>query len=140
MLIKIRGAAENNLKDIDVDLRDGLTVVTGVSGSGKSSLVFDTLHHEVHRRFLDLFAIGGSGHTPAQVAAITGAGPAVAVAQNMLNRNPNSLVATASGIHPFLRLLYSRFGVRHCASCGRELRVMSDDEIVEPRDEDVAHG
>jgi excinuclease ABC subunit A len=133
MHIHIRGASEHNLRDIDVDFGDGLTVVTGVSGSGKTSLVFDTLYHEARRRFLEVFSLG-STHlrlSPARVRAITGLGPAVAVGQNLLNRNPNSTLASASGMHPFLRLLYARFGERRCPRCGAGLTVSSQDEIVE---------
>jgi excinuclease ABC subunit A len=133
MRLQIKGATEHNLKAVDLEIRDGLTVVTGVSGSGKTSLVFDTLYHEARRRFLDVFAGGASGLSlaPAKVASIEGLGPAVAVGQNLLNRNPSSTLATASGLHPFLRLLYARFGERHCPRCGAPLAVRSEDEIVE---------
>lgn len=133
MDIRIRGASEHNLKNIDVQFGDGLTVVTGVSGSGKTSLVFDTLHHEAHRRFLDVFLYGRSGQrlAPAKVEAITGLGPTIAVGQNLLNRNPLSTLASASGLHPFLRLLYSNYGVRHCLQCGSPLSVLTEDEIVD---------
>ncbi|UCD44313.1 MAG: excinuclease ABC subunit UvrA, partial [Candidatus Bathyarchaeota archaeon] len=133
MRIRIEGAREHNLKDVDAELGDGLTVVTGVSGSGKTSLVFDTLYHEARRRFLDAFAVGtpGSRLRPAEVRSITGLGPAIAVGQNLLNRNPNSTLATASGLHPFLRLLYARFGARHCPRCGEELSMLTEDELME---------
>jgi excinuclease ABC subunit A len=133
MNISIRGAREHNLRDVDVEIGDGLTVITGVSGSGKTSLAFDTLYHEARRRFLDIFALGAAGPrlAPAAVDEITGLGPAIAVGQNLLNRNPGSTLATASGLHPFLRLLYANFGVRHCPRCGATLAVLSDDEIVE---------
>ena len=133
MRIQIQGASEHNLKDIDVGFGDGLTVVTGVSGSGKTSLVFDTLYHEARRRFLEVFALGSTNLrlAPARVRAITGLGPAVAVGQNLLNRNPGSTLATASGLHPFLRLLYARFGERTCPQCGAGLTVLSEDELVE---------
>src|SRR5512136_1311634 len=120
MHIQVQGAAEHNLKDVDATFGDGLTVVTGVSGSGKTSLVFDTLYHEARRRFQEIFA-PGSSHVqmpPAAVRAIAGLGPAIAVGQNLLNRNPHSTLATASGLHPFLRLLYARFGQRACPRCG----------------------
>ncbi|MBN1400819.1 MAG: ATP-binding cassette domain-containing protein [Anaerolineae bacterium] len=131
--IKIEGANEHNLQDVDIEFGEGLTVVTGVSGSGKTSLVFDTLYHEARRRFLEIFALGSSELrlAPARVRSITGLGPAVAVGQNLLNRNPNSTLATASGLHPFLRLLYARFGQRRCPRCGASLEVLSEDEIVE---------
>ncbi|MGC9394798.1 MAG: hypothetical protein ACP5J4_08080 [Anaerolineae bacterium] len=129
--IHITGAREHNLKDIDVEISDGLTVVTGVSGSGKTSLVFDTLYHEARRRFLEIFNVGGGLRlAPARVESLTGVGPAVAVEQNLLNRNPASTLATASGLHPFLRLLYARFGERRCARCGAGLTVLTEDEIV----------
>jgi excinuclease ABC subunit A len=133
MDIRIRGASEHNLKNIDVQFGDGLTVVTGVSGSGKTSLVFDTLHHEAHRRFLDVFLYGRSGQrlAPAKVEAVTGLGPTIAVGQNLLNRNPLSTLASASGLHPFFRLLYSNYGVRHCLQCGSPLSVLTEDEIVD---------
>jgi excinuclease ABC subunit A len=131
--IQVKGAKEHNLKNIDVTLTDGLTVVTGVSGSGKTSLVFDTLYHESRRRFQEVFAFGspGSRLTPAKVESITGLGPAAAVGQNLLNRNPNSTLASASGLHPFLRLLYARFGERFCRRCGSPLSVLTEDEMVE---------
>jgi len=133
MHLQVKGAAEHNLKAVDLEIRDGLTVVTGVSGSGKTSLVFDTIYHEARRRFLDVFASGASGLSlaPAKVESIEGLGPAIAVGQNLLNRNPGSTLATASGLHPFLRLLYARFGQRHCPRCGEPLAVHSEDEIVE---------
>jgi excinuclease ABC subunit A len=133
MHIQIQGASEHNLKGINVEFGDGLTVVTGVSGSGKTSLVFDTLYHEARRRFLEVFSLGSTQLrlTPAKVRAITGLGPAVAVGQNLLNRNPNSTLASASGLHPFLRLIYARFGERHCPRCGAGLTISTEDEIVE---------
>jgi excinuclease ABC subunit A len=133
MTIRVRGANEHNLRDIDVEFGDGLTVVTGVSGSGKTSLVLDTLYHETRRCFLDVFASGSAGLrlSPARVREITGLRPAVAVGQNLLNRNPSSTLVTASGLHPFLRLLYARFGERHCPRCGAGLAVLTEDQIVE---------
>ena len=95
MQIRVEGASEHNLKQIDVEFGDGLTVVTGVSGSGKTSLVFDTLYHEARRRFLEIFSLGSSGTrlSPARVDSLTGLGPAIAVGQNLLNRNPASTLA-----------------------------------------------
>ncbi|MHA2007469.1 MAG: ATP-binding cassette domain-containing protein [Promethearchaeota archaeon] len=138
MEIKIKGASENNLKNIDISFRDGLTVVTGISGSGKSSLVFNTLYHESNRRLIELFGYSRKWSSqrssyklaPAKVGSITGLGPAVAVGQNLLNRNPNSTLATASGLHPLLRLLYARFGVRKCPNCGADVTILTQDEII----------
>ncbi|MHA1933627.1 MAG: hypothetical protein ACW96X_13875 [Promethearchaeota archaeon] len=119
MKIQVKGARENNLNDIDVVINDGLTVVTGISGSGKSSLVFSCIYHEARRRFLDIFARQSSTRlAPAKVQEITGLGPTIAIEQNVLNRNPNSTLASASGLHPFLRLLYANFGERRCQNCG----------------------
>ena len=133
MSISIRGAREHNLKDLSLDIGPGLTVVTGVSGSGKTSLIFDTLYHEARRRFLEIYSLGSATArlAPANVDQISGLGPAVAVGQNLLNRNPNSTLATASGLHPFLRLLYTHFGERTCPACGTRLYIYSEDEIVE---------
>ncbi|UCE12647.1 MAG: hypothetical protein JSV04_10690, partial [Candidatus Heimdallarchaeota archaeon] len=132
MKIKIEGAYENNLQNIDVEFGDGLTVVTGISGSGKSSLVFSTLYHEARRRFSEIFTRGSKPRlAPAQVHRITGLGPTIAIEQNILNRNPLSTLATASGLHPFLRLLYINFGQRQCAACGTAVTIYTEDEIIE---------
>lgn len=133
MDIEIFGAREHNLKNIDICFGDGLTVVTGVSGSGKTSLIFDTLYHEARRRFLDVYLYGRGGQrlAPAQVEKITGLVPTIAVGQNLLNRNPSSILATASGLHPFLRLLYTHFGQRRCLVCGRAINLLKEDEIIE---------
>jgi len=131
MTIRVVGASEHNLKGLDVELPPGLTVVTGVSGSGKSSLVFDTIYHESRRRFLETLGTGGLRLSPAKVREVTGLGPAIAVGQNQLNRNPNSTLATATGLHPFLRLLYARFGERRCSRCGNVLSVLSEDAMVD---------
>jgi len=133
--IHIKGAREHNLKNLDLEIGDGLTVVTGVSGSGKTSLVFDTLYHEARRRLYNTISTSRSGGwryqlAPANVETIDGLGPAIAVGQNILNRNPNSTLASASGLHPFLRLLYTNYGVRHCPHCGSSLSVLTQDEIV----------
>jgi excinuclease ABC subunit A len=116
--VRVEGAAENNLRDVDVAFGGGITAVVGVSGSGKSSLVFDTLYHEARRRFLETLSLGSPAlrMRPARVRDIVGLGPAVAVGQNVVNRNPHSTVATAAGVHPFLRVLYARFAERLCPS------------------------
>ena len=129
MSIKISGAREHNLKNVDVEFGDGLTVVTGVSGSGKSSLVFDTLHHEAERHFMDLFASGASS-AAADVGRIDRLKPTVAIGQDLLNRNPASTLASASGLHPFLRLLYTNFSLRSCRHCDAPIEELSDDDIV----------
>ena len=128
--IRIEGAAENNLRDVTVDLPRGLTAIVGVSGSGKSSLAFETLYHEARRRFLETLSLGSPWlrMRPARVRTIRGLGPAVSLAQNVLNRNPHSTVASAAGIHPFLRLLYARFAERRCPDCGAETVVTSTEE------------
>jgi len=131
--IRIKNACEHNLHHVDVEVGDGLTVVTGVSGSGKTSLVFDTIYHEARRRFLETYTLGAASMrlSPAKVESITGLGPAIAVGQNLLNRNPGSTLATAVGLHPFLRLLYANSGEQYCAHCGAAITTHSDDEIVE---------
>lgn len=132
MRISVRGASEHNLKNINAVIEDGLTVVTGVSGSGKTSLVFDTLYHEARRRFLEVYATGSVTRlSPANVESIEGLGPAVAVGQNILNRNPNSTLATAAGLHPFLRLLYTHYSRRTCPECGSEYQYYGEDALVE---------
>ena len=125
--IRIEGANENNLEDVTVDLSAGITAIVGVSGSGKSSLAFDTLYGEARRRYLETLALGSPWlrTRPARVRGITGLGPAVAIGQNVLNRNPRSTVATAAGIHPYLRVLFARFAERRCLDCGTETIVSS---------------
>ena len=132
-MITITGANEHNLDDVDAQIGDGITAVTGVSGSGKTSLVFDTLYHEARRRFLETYAFGSVAERlpPADVSDISGLGPAVALGQNLLNRNPNSTIASAAGLSPFLRIFYARFGSRSCPECGAELLFLGEDEIVE---------
>lgn len=140
MTIRIKGAREHNLKGIDVDFGDGLTVVTGISGSGKSSLVFSTLYHESRRRFSEIFTRGSKPRlTPAKVQKITGLGPTIAIEQNVLNRNPLSTLASASGLHPFLRILYINFGQRLCPNCGNKITRYSEDEIVDQISQLIKH-
>ncbi|WP_432890725.1 ATP-binding cassette domain-containing protein [Kribbella sp. CA-245084] len=129
-VVDVRGAAEHNLRDVDVAFGPGLTAVVGVSGSGKSSLAFDVVYAEARRQFLDSLALGGnSARVPAaRVRRIEGLGPAVAVAQNVLNTNPASTLATSVGLHPFLRILYSRFAEVECPHCHVPVRALSAEE------------
>lgn len=130
MAIRIERAREHNLRDISLTIGDGLTVFTGVSGSGKSSLVFDTVYHEARRRLSQAFSHRGAEELPAEVDSISGLGPAVAIGQDLLNRNPSSTVATASGVHPLLRLAFARFGSRTCPGCGAVVLVRTVEEAV----------
>jgi excinuclease ABC subunit A len=127
IVIEIVGAAENNLREVTVALPPGLSAIVGVSGSGKSSLAFDTLYREARRRYFETLSLGSPWlrTRPARVRSIRGLGPAIAVAQNVLNRNPNSTIATAAGIHPYLRVLFARFAERRCAACGTETVISS---------------
>lgn len=133
MTIRVEGAYENNLQGVDAEFAPGLTVVTGISGSGKTSLVYDTVYYEAKRRFDDVYASGMTGlaSAPAKARRFTGLGPVMAVGQDQLNRNPRSTLATASGLHPLLRLLYARFGRQRCRSCQTEVAVLSADEFIE---------
>ncbi|MFX1274711.1 MAG: hypothetical protein ACFFBP_04810 [Promethearchaeota archaeon] len=132
MVIKIEGAKENNLKNINVTIEDGITVVTGISGSGKTSLIFDTLYKEARRRFLEAFSVRKDNLqlNPAKVDRVTGLGPTIALGQNLLNRNPNSIVASATGLIPLFKLLFSRYGVRKCHHCGEAIHFLKEEEIV----------
>ena len=124
------GAAEHNLRDVDVTFGPGVTAVVGVSGSGKSSLAFDVVYTKARRRFLESLGLGrpGSRVSAAQVRSIEGLGPAVAIAQNVLNVNPASTVATSVGLHPFLRILYARFADVTCPRCQVPVRAVSREE------------
>jgi excinuclease ABC subunit A len=129
-LLTVEGAAEHNLREVDVSFGGGVTAVVGVSGSGKSSLVDDVIYHEARRRLLASLSLASpvSRMLPARVRRIRGLAPAVALGQDSIIRNPASTVATATGIHPFLRLLYARFASRVCPDCGEGIEVLSAEQ------------
>ncbi len=134
--IIIKGARVNNLKNIDVTIpRDKLVVLTGLSGSGKSSLAFDTLHAEGHRRFVESLSsyarmFLGQMDKP-DVDLIEGLSPSISIDQKTTSKNPRSTVGTVTEIYDYLRLLYARIGVPHCPVCGREIRQQTQDQIVD---------
>ena len=134
--IKIRGASEHNLKNINVDIpRDSFTVLTGLSGSGKSSLAFDTIYAEGQRRYMESLSsyarqFLGQIEKP-EVESIEGLSPAISIDQKSTNRNPRSTVGTVTEIYDYLRLLYARIGVPHCPKCGREIRKQTIDQMVD---------
>ncbi len=134
--IFIKGARQHNLKNIDVTIpRDKLVVVTGLSGSGKSSLAFDTLYAEGQRRYvesLSSYARQFLGNmTKPDVDYIEGLSPAISIEQKTTSRNPRSTVGTVTEIYDYLRLLYARIGIPHCPKCGKEIRQQTIDEIVD---------
>ena len=134
--IKIRGANEHNLKNIDVDIpRNELVVLTGLSGSGKSSLAFDTIYAEGQRRYMESLSsyarmFLGQMEKP-DVENIEGLSPAVSIDQKSTNRNPRSTVGTVTEIYDYFRLLYARVGVPHCPKCGREIKKQTVDQMVD---------
>ncbi len=134
--IKIRGANEHNLKNIDVDIpRNELVVLTGLSGSGKSSLAFDTIYAEGQRRYMESLSsyarqFLGQMEKP-NVEKIEGLSPAISIDQKSTNRNPRSTVGTVTEIYDYFRLLYARVGVPHCPKCGKEIRKQSVDQMVD---------
>ncbi|MCD8301208.1 MAG: excinuclease ABC subunit UvrA [Clostridiales bacterium] len=134
--IHIRGAAEHNLKNIDLDLpRDKFIVLTGLSGSGKSSLAFDTIYAEGQRRYMESLSsyarqFLGQMEKP-NVEKIEGLSPAISIDQKSTNRNPRSTVGTVTEIYDYFRLLYARIGVPHCPKCGREIRRQSVDQMAD---------
>ncbi|MCR5743167.1 MAG: excinuclease ABC subunit UvrA [Lachnospiraceae bacterium] len=134
--IKIRGASEHNLKNIDIDIpRNKLVVMTGVSGSGKSSLAFDTIYAEGQRRYMESLSsyarqFLGQMEKPA-VESIEGLSPAISIDQKSTNRNPRSTVGTVTEIYDYLRLLYARVGIPHCPNCGREIVKQTIDQMVD---------
>ena len=133
--IVIRGARVNNLKNIDVDIpRDKLVILTGLSGSGKSSLAFDTIYAEGHRRFVESLSsyarqFLGQMDKP-DVDLIEGLSPAISIDQKTTSKNPRSTVGTVTEIYDYLRLLYARVGIPHCPICGKEIRRQSTDTII----------
>ena len=134
--IVIRGVRQNNLKGFDLTLpRNKLIVFTGLSGSGKSSLAFDTLYAEGQRRYVESLSsyarqFLGQMEKP-NVESIEGLPPAISIDQKTTNRNPRSTVGTVTEIYDYLRLLYARIGVPHCPNCGREIRRQSVDQMVD---------
>src|SRR3984893_6200593 len=134
--IRIRGARTHNLKDIDLTLpRDRLIVFTGLSGSGKSSLAFDTIYAEGQRRYVESLSAYArqflSMMEKPDVDSIDGLSPAISIEQRSTSHNPRSTVATVTEIYDYLRLLYARVGRPHCPVCGRPIAGQSIDSIVE---------
>jgi len=134
--IKIRGARVHNLKNVDLDIpRDKLVVFTGLSGSGKSSLAFDTIYAEGHRRFVESLSsyarqFLGQMDKP-DVDMIDGLSPAISIDQKTTSKNPRSTVGTVTEIYDYLRLLYARIGIPHCPVCGKEIRRQTVDQIID---------
>ncbi len=134
--IKIRGASEHNLKNIDLEIpRNELVVLTGLSGSGKSSLAFDTIYAEGQRRYMESLSsyarqFLGQMEKP-DVESIEGLSPAISIDQKSTNRNPRSTVGTVTEIYDYFRLLYARIGIPHCPKCGREIKKQSIDQMVD---------
>jgi len=134
--IKIRGANEHNLKNIDVDIpRNEFVVLTGLSGSGKSSLAFDTIYAEGQRRYMESLSsyarqFLGQMEKP-NVERIDGLSPAISIDQKSTNRNPRSTVGTVTEIYDYLRLLYARIGIVHCPKCGKEIKKQTVDQMVD---------
>ena len=134
--IKIRGANEHNLKNISLDIpRNELVVLTGLSGSGKSSLAFDTIYAEGQRRYMESMSsyarqFLGQMEKP-DVESIEGLSPAISIDQKSTNRNPRSTVGTVTEIYDYMRLLYARIGIPHCPKCGREIKKQTIDQMVD---------
>ena len=134
--IHIKGANEHNLKNIDIDIpRDEFTVVTGLSGSGKSSLAFDTIYAEGQRRYMESLSsyarqFLGQMEKP-QVESIEGLPPAISIDQKSTNKNPRSTVGTVTEIYDYIRLLYARIGVPYCPNCGKKIEKQSIDQIID---------
>lgn len=134
--IKIRGARENNLKNISLDIpRDEFVVITGLSGSGKSSLAFDTIYAEGQRRYMESLSsyarmFLGQMEKP-KVESIEGLSPAISIDQKSTNRNPRSTVGTVTEIYDYFRLLYARVGIPHCPKCGKEIKRQTVDQMAD---------
>ena len=134
--IYVKGAREHNLKNVDVKIpRDKLVVITGLSGSGKSSLAFDTIYAEGQRRYVESLSsyarqFLGQMEKP-DVDYIDGLSPAISIDQKTTSKNPRSTVGTVTEIYDYLRLLYARIGVPHCPQCGKEITQQTVDEIVD---------
>lgn len=134
--IVIKGAREHNLKNVDLELpRDKLIVMTGLSGSGKSSLAFDTIYADGQRRYMESLSsyarqFLGQMEKP-DVDEITGLSPAISIDQKTTSHNPRSTVGTVTEIYDYLRLMYARIGVPHCPICGREITQQTVDEMVD---------
>jgi len=134
--IKIRGAKEHNLKNIDINIpRNELVVLTGLSGSGKSSLAFDTIYAEGQRRYMESLSsyarqFLGQMEKP-NVESIEGLSPAISIDQKTTNRNPRSTVGTVTEIYDYFRLLYARIGIPHCPKCGKEIKKQTVDQMVD---------
>ena len=134
--IRIRGANEHNLKNLDIDIpRDKFVVLTGLSGSGKSSLAFDTIYAEGQRRYMESLSsyarqFLGQMEKP-NVESIEGLSPAISIDQKSTNRNPRSTVGTVTEIYDYFRLLYARIGIPHCPKCGKEIKKQSVDQMVD---------
>ena len=135
-MIRIRGAKEHNLKNIDIDIpRDEFVVLTGLSGSGKSSLAFDTIYAEGQRRYMESLSsyarqFLGQMEKP-DVESIEGLPPAISIDQKSTNRNPRSTVGTVTEIYDYFRLLYARIGIPHCPKCGKEIKKQTVDQMVD---------
>lgn len=134
--IKIRGAKEHNLKNLDVDIpRDEFVVLTGLSGSGKSSLAFDTIYAEGQRRYMESLSsyarqFLGQMEKP-NVESIEGLSPAISIDQKSTNKNPRSTVGTVTEVYDYFRLLYARIGIPHCPKCGKEIKKQTVDQMVD---------
>tara|TARA_B100000953_G_scaffold57987_1_gene45775 strand:+ start:1264 stop:1926 length:663 start_codon:yes stop_codon:yes gene_type:complete len=134
--IAVRGARVNNLKNIDVDIpRDQLVVITGLSGSGKSSLAFDTVYAEGQRRYVESLSAYARQFLEQMekpdVDAIDGLSPSISIEQKTTGSNPRSTVGTVTEVYDYLRLLFASIGVPHCAQCGREIASQSVEQIID---------